>query len=47
MTVGEAQVPVSGTAAVLALPGARLVYEVTGEGPAVALVRLAPGSRMR
>jgi 3-oxoadipate enol-lactonase len=38
VTVGEAQVPVSGTAAVLALPGARLVYEVTGEGPAVVLV---------
>jgi 3-oxoadipate enol-lactonase len=38
MTVGEAQVPVSGTAAVLALPGARLVYEVTGQGPAVVLV---------
>jgi 3-oxoadipate enol-lactonase len=38
MTVGEAQVPVSGTAAALALPGARLVYEVTGEGPAVVLV---------
>jgi 3-oxoadipate enol-lactonase len=38
VTVGEAQVPVSGTAAVLALPGARLVYEVTGVGPAVVLV---------
>jgi 3-oxoadipate enol-lactonase len=38
VTVGEAQVPVSGTAAALALPGARLVYEVSGEGPAVVLV---------
>jgi len=38
MTVGEAQVLASGAAEVLDLPGARLVYEVTGQGPAVVLV---------
>ena len=30
--------PAAGSTAVLALPGARLVYEVTGDGPAVVLV---------
>ncbi len=38
MTVSEAQLPAGGTTAVLALPGARLVYQVMGDGPAVVLV---------
>jgi 3-oxoadipate enol-lactonase len=38
MTVSEAQRPAGGTTAVLALPGARLAYQATGDGPAVVLV---------
>jgi 3-oxoadipate enol-lactonase len=38
MTVSEAQRPAGGTTAVLPLPGARLVYQDMGNGPAVVLI---------
>ena len=38
MTISEAQRPAASTTAVLPLPGARLVYQESGDGPAVVLV---------